>query len=87
MSARTGSSGADEITIEACAAGEWIVEFRGGERSLHVYRLGSSDWLVSEVGRPSEGRGATLEDALVALGRDQFPRWLPVLDVIDRFAG
>ncbi len=38
-----------------------------GRASLHVYRLARRDWLVSEVGRGSEGRGASLPQALRAL--------------------
>jgi hypothetical protein len=34
---------------------------------LHVYRLAPTDWLVSEVGRGSEGRGRNLRQALAAL--------------------
>jgi hypothetical protein len=32
-----------------------------------VYRLAPADWLVSEVGRGSEGRGADLKQALAEL--------------------
>jgi hypothetical protein len=43
------------------------VSTAGEERALHVYLLDSGDWLVSEVGRGSEGRGRDLAQALAAL--------------------
>ena len=55
------------LLVELLGAGEWIVSLPACGRSLHVYRLDPADWLVSEVGRDSEGRGATLEQALARL--------------------
>ncbi len=57
------------IAVDTCDAGEWIVSLRGGDRSLHIYRLAPGDWLVSEVGRANEGRGTGLRQALAALSR------------------
>jgi hypothetical protein len=54
------------VVVDVRGPGEWIVGVPGG-RSLHVYRLAPADWLVSEVGRGNEGRGADLEQALDAL--------------------
>jgi hypothetical protein len=56
-----------EVVVEARDIGEWIVGVPGGKQPLHVYRLGPADWLVSEVGRSNEGRGADLGAALTAL--------------------
>jgi sarcosine oxidase gamma subunit len=56
-----------EVVIDQCGPGEWIVAVPGHDRPLHVYRLGPADWLVSEVGRSSEGRGGDLSRALAAL--------------------
>jgi hypothetical protein len=55
------------IVVDARGPGEWIVSLRGGDRSLHVYRLAPADWLVSEVGRANEGRGIDLRQAIAAL--------------------
>lgn len=45
-------------------------------RSLHVYRLAAADWLVSEVGRTTEGRGSDLRRALADLSaRVPGPGW------------
>jgi hypothetical protein len=38
-----------------------------GARSLHIYRVAPADWLVSEVGRGTEGRGPDVRRALIAL--------------------
>ena len=57
----------DRIFVETPGPDEWIVGTRTGERALHVYRVASGDWLVSEVGRDSEGRGSDLSAALMAL--------------------
>ncbi len=54
------------LSVETRGPGEWIVG-AGDGRPLHVYRLASGDWLVSEVGRASEGRGVDLARALSAL--------------------
>jgi hypothetical protein len=58
-----------EVFIEARDSGEWIVSVPGCKQPLHVYRLGPTDWLVSEVGRSNEGRGSDLTQALGALSR------------------
>jgi hypothetical protein len=55
------------LLIDVRGAGEWIVGVPGGGRSLHVYRLGHADWLVSEVGCGNEGRGSDLKQALAVL--------------------
>jgi hypothetical protein len=57
----------DQVVIEPQGAGEWIVSGPPEGRALHVYRLAARDWLVSEVGRHNEGRGADLPAALAAL--------------------
>jgi hypothetical protein len=56
-----------QVLVDARGPGEWIVGVPAGTRSLHVYRLTPADWLVSEVGRGSEGRGTDLGQALAAL--------------------
>jgi hypothetical protein len=64
------------VLVDASTPDEWIVAIVGQRRSLHVYRLGAADWLVSEVGRDNEGRGASLGQALSALCADQpTPDW------------
>jgi hypothetical protein len=46
-------------------------------RPLHLYKLGGDDWLVSEVGRDTEGRGPDLAHALAALFAGvRAPEWL-----------
>ena len=55
------------VLVDARGPGEWIVRAPSGGRALHVYRVAPSDWLVSEVGRGNEGRGADLGRALAAL--------------------
>jgi hypothetical protein len=57
----------DLLAIETASPDEWIVTAPAGGRALHVYRLADGDWLVSEVGRGSEGRGPDLSAALIAL--------------------
>jgi len=57
----------DRIVVETPGPDEWIVGTRTAERALHVYRVANGDWLVSEVGRDSEGRGSDLSAALMAL--------------------
>jgi hypothetical protein len=65
-----------ELRIDSPSPGEWIVVGAAGGRSLHVYRLASGDWLVSEVGRGNEGRGHGLREALAALSGDRpVPEW------------
>lgn len=56
-----------QLLLDARGAGEWIVSAQAGGPALHVYRLGEADWLVSVVGRGSEGRGRSLAHALGAL--------------------
>jgi hypothetical protein len=56
------------VVVEVRGPGEWIVGTPAGGRRLHVYRVAADDWLVSEVGRRSEGRGADLARAIAALG-------------------
>lgn len=56
-----------EVVVDECGPGEWIVDVPGHDRPLHVYRLGPANWLVSEVGRRSEGRGGDLSRALAAV--------------------
>jgi hypothetical protein len=74
------------ILIEVRGRGEWIAESRSRDRALHVYRLSARDWLVSEVGRDSEGRGSTLSAALAALsaGVPAPDWWELLLDTLDR---
>jgi hypothetical protein len=55
------------VLVDARGPGEWIVRSPAGGRSLHIYRLGAGDWLVSEVGLGNEGRGADLQQALSVL--------------------
>lgn len=64
------------IVIEPRGQGEWIVSAPPDTGSLHVYRLGPADWLVSEVGRGNEGRGAALSEALATLATGASrPEW------------
>jgi hypothetical protein len=70
------SYGPHELVVEASGQDEWIVGTGSSERALHVYRFDASGWLVSEVGRVNEGRGAELADALAALaGGSAIPAW------------
>jgi hypothetical protein len=55
------------VVVDARGPGEWIVFSPAGGRSLHVYRLEPDDWLVSEVGVGTEGRGRDLQHALSML--------------------
>jgi hypothetical protein len=57
----------DTLVVEEHGPGEWIIGAPGDGRPLHVYRVAHGDWLVSEVGRRSEGRGTDLHRALAAL--------------------
>jgi hypothetical protein len=57
----------ERLLVDVCGPGEWVVRPSACGRSLHVYRLARTDWLVSEVGRDNEGRGNDLEQALAAL--------------------
>ena len=65
-----------QLLIVALGAGEWIVTVPVGGRSLHVYELGPSDWLVSEAARGSEGRGTDLKQAVQTLSTSAAaPEW------------
>jgi hypothetical protein len=64
---RQDAIGDDPVIVESPSPDEWIVGTRTGERALHVYRVAGGDWLVSEVGRGTEGRGPDLSAALMAL--------------------
>jgi len=74
------------VLIEVRGCGEWIADAAHGGRSLHVYRLGVADWLVSEVGRDNEGRGGDLRAALAALsvGVSAPDWWEFLVDTLDR---
>jgi len=70
------SSPDQRVTVDVRGPGEWIVGGPAGGRSLHVYRLAPTDWLVSVVGRRSEGRGTSLKQALAALSAGvSTPAW------------
>ncbi len=73
------------LVVDARGPGEWIVGAHPQGRSLHVYRLASADWLVSEVGRGSEGRGRDLQQALAALSARVPPHdwWDAVAEALD----
>ena len=72
----TPSSNDDTLVVDARGVEEWIVRPPSPGRALHVYRVAAGDWLVSEVGRANEGRGADVEQALTALAEVQEPaRW------------
>ena len=74
------SSPQHQLAVELRSAGEWIVGRDGGDRRLHVYRLGADDWLISEVGRQNEGRGANFKQALIALAAVGWPaEWAAAL--------
>jgi hypothetical protein len=74
-----------EVLIDVHGGGEWIVGVSGSKQRLHVYRLGPSDWLVSEVGRSSEGRGGDLRQALAALSAGVPPPdwWKLIAEAVD----
>jgi hypothetical protein len=87
MNAPERPVGAEErVVIEVRGRGEWIVDGPAGGRALHVYRLAPAGWLVSEVGRDSEGRGNDLRQALLALSAGvSMPDWWELLlDTLDR---
>lgn len=64
------------LVLERRGSDEWIVRTATDGRHLHVYRVGDGDWIVSEVGRDSEGRGRDLSRALSALASDDTrPDW------------
>ena len=77
------------LVVEARDPGEWIVGVHPHGRSLHVYRLASADWLVSEVGRGNEGRGRDLQQALAALSAGVSPPdwWDAVAEALDGDSG
>jgi hypothetical protein len=77
------------VVVETRGPDEWIVSARVSGRALHVYRLTTEDWLVSEVGRDSEGRGSDLRRALVAMsdGGTTEGWWELVVDALDAKAG
>jgi hypothetical protein len=56
-----------ELVVEVRGPAEWILLAPTFAHALHVFRLGPADRLVSEVGRDTEGRGADLKQAVVAL--------------------
>jgi hypothetical protein len=64
---RTPSLHQPKLVLDVLGHNEAIVGTAAGGRSLHVYRLEPGDWLVSEVGRCTEGRGTSLSQALAAL--------------------
>jgi hypothetical protein len=79
----------EEISAHECAPDEWIVGPGSGARALHVYRLAPVDWLVSEVGSASEGRGAGLREALLQLAGAVAAApewWAAAQDAIDQVA-
>ena len=57
----------ERVIVESPGPDEWIVGMHTGGRALHIYRVAGGDWLVSEVGRGTEGRGPDLTRALMAL--------------------
>jgi len=65
------------LVLERRGSDEWIVRAATDGRRLHVYRVGDGDWIVSEAGRDSVGRGRDLTRALSALAsNDTRPeRW------------
>jgi hypothetical protein len=64
------------LVLERRGSDEWIVRAATAGRYLHVYRVGDGDWIVSEVGRDSEGHGRHLSRALSAVASDDTrPNW------------
>ncbi len=72
------------VVVDTRGDDEWIAGLAKGARSLHIYRLGAGEWLVSEVGRDNEGRGSNLTQALAALsaGTASPEWWLTVADLV-----
>lgn len=81
----TRPSEEQRIVVEATGPGEWIVGAPPGGRSLHIYRIAPGDWLVSEVGRGNEGRGADIAQALAVLspGESAPDWWSSVAGLLD----
>jgi hypothetical protein len=69
----TPSSNDDTVVVDVHGVGEWIVRPLSSGRALHVYQVAPGDWLVSEVGRANEGRGADVGQALTALAEVEEP--------------
>jgi len=61
------------VVVDAPGPGEWIVRASSGGRRLHVFQVAPDDWLVSEVGLGSEGRGTDVARALAALAENGRP--------------
>jgi len=74
-----------QLVVDVRGPTEWIVGVPAARRALHVFRLAPGDWLVSEVGLDSEGRGADLEQALAALSARVSPAdwWGVVAEALD----
>jgi len=74
-----------DVVVDRRGPAEWIVGVAGGGRALHVYRIGAGDWLVSEVGRATEGRGEDLRGALAALAAAAWPAesWQAIAEALD----
>jgi hypothetical protein len=67
----------DSVLVNVRGPEERVVRRPASGRALHVYKLGRADWLVSEVGRDTEGRGPDLRRALAALfAVVRAPEWL-----------
>ncbi|HUH80868.1 MAG TPA: hypothetical protein VLZ06_06030 [Solirubrobacteraceae bacterium] len=82
-------SSAEQVDLEARGAGEWIARPPGDGAALHIYELAATDWLVSEVGQTSEGRGSDVRSALAALarGRSAPAWWQGVVETLDGNGG
>jgi len=66
----------EQVDLEPRGAGEWIARPPEDGPALHIYELAPADWLVSEVGQTSEGRGSDVGSALAALARGgSTPAW------------
>ncbi len=64
------------LAVEAAGPGEWIVNPPSAGRALHVFRVSPCDWLVSEVGRGTEGRGADVAEAIAGMSINGYaPDW------------
>jgi len=89
MKARGAGTAGSQIVLDVRGPGEWIVTTPAEGHALHIYTLSPGDWLVSEVGRDSEGRGANLSRALYALSAGAAaPEWWElVVDALDGDGG